>query len=149
MITTSRLAMWVSSWAITPSSSAGESSSRMPVVAQTVACFCERPMAKALGIGVSATEMRGLGRSAWMHRRSIIACSSGASCGETSRAPIERSASLSEVKNCSDEQAAGDDEDRDPAGAGGEQHAEEHHVDHAEQEHRDEHPDLQAGVAAE
>ena len=37
-----------------------------------------------------------------MHRRSIIACSCGASCGETSWAPIERSASLSEVKNCSD-----------------------------------------------
>ena len=34
-----------------------------------------------------------------MHSRSIIACSSGASSGETSRAPIARSASLSEAKN--------------------------------------------------
>ena len=50
MTITSRLAMWVSSWAITPSSSAGESSSRMPVVAHTAAAFFERPRAKALGI---------------------------------------------------------------------------------------------------
>ena len=79
MIATSRLAMWVSSWAMTPSSSAGESSSMIPVVAQTVECFCERPIAKALGIWLSATAMRGLGRSAWTQSRSIIACSSGAS----------------------------------------------------------------------
>ena len=149
MTITSRLAMWVSSWAMTPSSSAGESSSMMPVVAQTVAAFFERPRANALGIVEFTTSMRGLGRSAWMHRRSIIACSSGASCGETSWAPIERSASLSEVKNCSEQQAAGDDQDRDPAGAGGEEHADEHDVDGAEQEHRDQHPDLQPGVAAE
>ena len=45
----------------------------MPVVAATVADFCERPMANALGIGVSITTMRGLGRSAWTHSRSIIA----------------------------------------------------------------------------
>ena len=50
MIATSRLMMWVSSWAMTPSSSAGESSSRMPVVAHTAAAFFERPTAKALGI---------------------------------------------------------------------------------------------------
>ena len=73
----------------------------MPVVAQTVALFCERPSANALGIAVWATAIFGLGRSAWMQRRSIIACSSGASCGVTSRAPIACSASLSEVKNCS------------------------------------------------
>ena len=71
----------------------------IPVVAQTVADFCERPRAKALGMFVCATATFGLGRSAWMHSRSIIACSSGASCGETSRAPIACSASLSEVKS--------------------------------------------------
>ena len=76
---TSRLAMWVSSWAMTPSSSAGESSSMMPVVAQTVADLGERPSAKALGIRVSATATFGFGRSACTHRRSIIAWSSGAS----------------------------------------------------------------------
>ena len=47
---TSRLATWVSSCAITPSSSAGESSSMIPVVAQTVAFFGERPSANAFGI---------------------------------------------------------------------------------------------------
>ena len=96
---TSRLATWVSSCAMTPSSSAGESSSMMPVVAQTVAFFGERPSAKALGMRVSATATFGLGRSACTHRRSIIACSSGASAGVTSRAPMARRASLSEPKS--------------------------------------------------
>ena len=68
----------------------------IPVVAQTTAFFCERPIANAFGIGVSATAIRGFGRSAWMQRRSIIACRPGASWGETSLAPIEASASLSE-----------------------------------------------------
>ena len=73
----------------------------IPVVAQTVAFFGERPIAKAFGIGVFATAMRGFGRSAWMHSRSIIACSCGASCGLTSLAPIACSASLSEANTCS------------------------------------------------
>ena len=76
---TSRLTMWVSSWAMTPSSSAGESSSMIPVVAHTVADFGPRPSANAFGIAVSATATFGLGRSAWTQSRSIIACSSGAS----------------------------------------------------------------------
>ena len=49
---------------------------------------------------MSATAMRGLGRSAWMQSRSIIACSPGASCGETSFAPIADRASLSEKNSC-------------------------------------------------
>jgi hypothetical protein len=49
---TSRLMMWVSSWAMTPSSSAGESSSRMPVVTHTAAALRDRPIANALGIEV-------------------------------------------------------------------------------------------------
>ena len=93
---TSRLATCVSSCAITPSSSAGESSSMIPVVAQTVADLGERPSANAFGMRVSATATFGFGRSACTQRRSIIACSSGASAGVTSRAPIARSASLSE-----------------------------------------------------
>ena len=100
MIITSRFLTCASSCAMTPSSSAGESSFMIPVVAQTVALFCDLPIAKALGISVWATATFGLGRSAWMQRRSIIACSSGASCGVTSRAPIACSASLSDVKNC-------------------------------------------------
>ncbi len=99
MIATSRLAMWLSSWAMTPSSSAGESSSMMPVVAQTVAAFFDRPIANALGIWDSITPMRGLGRSAWMQRRSIMACNSGACCGLTSCTPMARSAILSEVNS--------------------------------------------------
>ena len=98
MIATSRLTMWVISWASTPSSSAGLSRFRIPVVAQTVACFCERPIANALGMSVWATAIRGFGMSAWMQSRSIIACSSGASAGDTSRAPIARSAILSDAK---------------------------------------------------
>ncbi len=100
MIRTSRFLMWESSWAMTPSSSAGESVFMIPVVAHTVELFCERPRANALGTSVSATAIFGLGRSAWMHRRSIIACSPGACAGETSLAPIEASASLSEVNSC-------------------------------------------------
>ncbi len=97
---TSRLRMWVSSWASTASSSGGLSRRNRPVVTQTVAVLGERPTAKALGIGVSAIARRGIGRFAWMHSRSTIACSSGAWAGLTSWAPIEARASLSEVKYC-------------------------------------------------
>ena len=78
----------------------------IPVVAHTTADFCERPMANAFGIGVSATAIFGFGRSAWMQRRSSIACSPGACSGETSLAPIAASASLSERKSCASESAA-------------------------------------------
>ncbi len=94
---TSRLATCVSSCAMTPSSSAGVSSSMMPVVAQTVALLGERPSANAFGIAVLATATFGFGRSACTHRRSIIACSCGASCGVTMRAPMAASASLSDA----------------------------------------------------
>ena len=99
MIITSRLMTWLSSWAMTPSSSDGDSSSMIPVVAHTVACFCERPIANALGIGVWAIATRGFGRSACRQSRSIIAWSSGASAGETSRAPAAASAILSLAKS--------------------------------------------------
>ena len=95
---TSRLATCVSSCAITPSSSAGLSSSMIPVVAHTVADFGERPSANAFGMRVLATATFGFGRSACTHRRSIIACSCGASCGDTTRAPMAASASLSDAK---------------------------------------------------
>ena len=71
----------------------------IPVVAQTVAFFGERPSANAFGMRVSATATFGFGRSACTHSRSIIACSSGACCGVTSRAPMARRASLSEPKS--------------------------------------------------
>ena len=97
---TSRLITWVSSCAITPSSSAGSSSSRMPRVAHTVVDFFERPIAQALGIEVSITPTRGLGRLACTHSRSTIPCSSGSCAGVTSLTPIVASAILSEAKNC-------------------------------------------------
>jgi hypothetical protein len=72
----------------------------IPVVAHTTALFFERPIAKAFGTSVSATAIFGLGRSAWMQRRSIIAWRPGACSGETSFAPIARSAILSDRKSC-------------------------------------------------
>ena len=71
----------------------------MPVVAHTVALFWERPIANAFGTSVSATQILGFGRSAWMQSRSIIACRPGASSGVTSLAPIAARPSLSERKN--------------------------------------------------
>ena len=103
MISTSRCFTCASSCAITPSSSLGESARMMPVVAHTVALFWLRPQAKAFGRSVSATAMRGFGRSAWMQSFSIIACRPGASCGETSFAPIADSASLSEKSSWASE----------------------------------------------
>ena len=149
MTITSRLATWVSSWAMTPSSSAGLSSSMMPVVAQTVAFLGERPSANALGIAVLATATFGFGRSACTHRRSIIACSCGASCGVTTRPPIAASASLSDVKRLQRGKTADDEDHRERALQRSEQHAAEHDVHGAEQEQRDGHADLEAGVLAE
>ena len=76
------------------------------MVQQIVALFGERPTANAFGIAVWAIATRGLGRLAWTQSRSMIACSSGACCGETSRAPIEYSAILSEVNSCTPNSSA-------------------------------------------
>ena len=60
-----------------------------------------RPTANAFGIDVSEIATRGIGMSAWMQRRWTIPISSraqGPSSGFTSRAPIEASAILSDVK---------------------------------------------------
>ncbi len=67
------------------------------MVTQTTARSGERPVANALGTEVSEMPTRGLGMSASVHSRSIMACSSGASSGLTSRARIARIAVLSEV----------------------------------------------------
>ena len=121
----------------------------MPVVAQTVADFCERPIAKALGIEVSITQTRGLGRLACTQRRSMIPCSSGASAGETSFAPSVARAILSEANSWAPSSTTRDHDDDPGAGADGEEHADEHDVDEPEQEQRQQHPRLQAGVFAE
>ena len=93
---TSRCATWDSSWARTASSSSALRVFRMPVVTQTTERSGDRPVANALGIGVSAMPTRGLGMSASAHSRSIMPCSSGASSGPTSRARMARMATLSE-----------------------------------------------------
>ena len=121
----------------------------IPVVAHTVADFGERPIANAFGIRVSATATFGFGRSAWMHRRSTIACSSGASAGVTSRAPIARSASLSEPNSWNAARPPAMIATVSPFDARGEQGDDEDDVDEPEQEHRERHPDLEPGVLAE
>jgi len=78
-----------------------------------------------------------------------MACSSGACCGETSRAPAAARPILSDRKKLRGEQAARDHGDGDAARAGGEQHADEHDVQRAEQEDGDQHPGLEPGVTAE
>ena len=98
---TSRLITCVTSCASTPSSSAGSRPRfSRPRVAQIVADFCERPSAQAFGIRASITAIFGLGRSAWMHSRSMISCSCGSSEAETSWAPSVLSAILSEPTIC-------------------------------------------------
>ncbi len=69
-------------------------------MAQTTALLGEGPSANALGTGVSAIAIFGLGRSACTHRRSISACRPGACSGVVMRAPIARKASRSESSSC-------------------------------------------------
>ena len=126
---TSRFWTWVSSWPSTASSSAGSSSWSMPVVAHTVAVFGERPTANAFGIGVSAIATRGLGMFAWMHSRSMIACSSGRLLRGDLAGAHRGSAILSEVNSWTANRRAGDHRDRDRAGAGGDQHGDQDGID--------------------
>ena len=72
MIITSRFFTWASSWAISPRARRGRACHDAGGGA-TVAFLGDRPIAKAFGTSVSATATFGLGRSAWMQRRSIIA----------------------------------------------------------------------------
>ena len=100
MTVTSLCATCDSSCDTTASSSAWSSRRMSPVVAQTTARSWLRPVAKAFGMSVSAIATRGLGMSARAHSRSTIACSSGASCGETTRPPMALSATVSEKNHC-------------------------------------------------
>ena len=79
----------------------------------------------------------------------MIPCSSGSSAGETSLTPIVAIAILSEVNSCSSSSTTATTTIDAGRRAGGEQHADEHHVDEPQQEHRQQHPGLQAGVLAE
>src|SRR5262245_8077886 len=95
---TSRWATCDSSWESTASSSGGDSRRMIPVVTQTTACCWLRPVAKALGMSVSAIATFGLGMSARAQSRSTIWCSSGACSGDTSCPRIADRASRSEKK---------------------------------------------------
>ena len=119
----------------------------MPVVAQTVAAFFERPIAKALGIDVSTTATLGLGRSAWTQRRSIIACSSRRLLRRDDVRAVGAQRELVGGEELEEEQPADDDEQRGLVG--GDHDGDEHDVDGAEEEHRQQHPRLEPGVAAE
>ncbi len=66
------------------------------MVTQSTAWSALRPVAKAFGMFELAMATRGFGMSASAQSRSTMPCSSGASCGVTSRAPAVRSAILSE-----------------------------------------------------
>ena len=96
-----------------------------------------------------ATAIFGFGRSACTHSRSIIACSCGASCGETTRAPIALSASLSDAKRFSAARPPAMIATVIAADADGQQGHDQHDVDHAQKKERYGHPDLQSGVLAE
>lgn len=68
-------------------------------MAQTRAVRSLRPVAKAFGTSLRATATRGFGMSARAQIRSIAPCSSGASCGVTSRAPMPYAAMRSLNQN--------------------------------------------------
>ena len=55
MVSVLRFFTWASSWAMTPATSSELRRCSNPVVAQTAACAGLRPVAKALGCGLSAT----------------------------------------------------------------------------------------------
>jgi hypothetical protein len=53
IVSVSRLRTWASSCAITPAISSRDSICKSPVVAATAACWGSRPVANALGCGLS------------------------------------------------------------------------------------------------
>ena len=122
----------------------------MPVVTHTVAVFGERPIANAFGIWVSAIATLGLGRLAWTHRRSIIACSSGAWCGRdlvgahrrpARSCPRRRAGRAASTTAMTATRAA--------LAPAANSDADEHGVDGAEQEEHEHDPELESGVLAE
>ena len=96
---TSRFLTWASSCPSTASTSLSLSRVRSPRVTATTAFFGLRPVAKALGTWVSMIAIFfGLGMSYIWARRSIVECSRGSSCADTSLAPVDMRTSLSDMK---------------------------------------------------
>ena len=129
MISTSRFFTCASSCAMTPSSSAGESAFMMPVVAHTVALFCERPIANAFGtVGVRHRDLRlgqvGLDAEPLDHRVEARRLLGGDLLGAHCR---ERE--LVREEELGERQAADHDQHHAHAGARREQHDDEAHVE--------------------
>ena len=114
-----------------------------------MAAFGVRPIANALGMCVSMTATFGLGMSAWTHRRSMIPCSCGASCGVTSWAPIARSAISSEAKNWNASRATATTAIVIPLAPAANSTTTKIEVDEREQRQREQHAGLKTGVASE
>ena len=150
MISTSRFFTCVSSWAITPSSSLGESTLMIPVVAQTVALFWRAPArerVRHVGVGHGDPRLGQVGLDAEpldhrvqarrLLRRDLL----GAHRGQRELVGEEqlgqRAARRSRPRSVT------------RPGAGREQHADEDHVEQAQQEQRQQHPDLKTGVPGE
>ncbi len=95
---TSLFFTWLSSWASTASSSPWFSVFIIPVVTATTDFVGLRPVAKALGIGLSTTATFGFGRSAIIHNFVIVSWSFGCSLSDTILAPILHRTSLSDMK---------------------------------------------------
>jgi hypothetical protein len=70
----------------------------MPSVQHTAACWGSRPVAKAFGVCVGATQMLGIGWPARWESSPTIRYSSGCSCAVTGYACIWRRAILSEFQ---------------------------------------------------
>ena len=85
---TSRLRMWVSSWASTASSSASSRLSISPRVTVTEYCFSRMPLAKAFRCGVSITRSAGMVMPRLMQRFSSRFHSRGSALRSTRRAPV-------------------------------------------------------------
>ena len=150
MIITSRFLTCASSCAMTPSSSAGESRFMIPVVAQTVALFCERPSAKALGIvrlgdGDLRLGQVGLDAEALDHRVQL---------GRLLRRDLARAHRVQRElvgrEQLKQREAAADQQDHRAARARPAMSATaKNDVERAEQEQREQHPGLEARVASE
>ncbi len=126
---TSRLITCVSSWPITPSSSAVSSIRRMPLVAHTVAFFCERPIAKALGMGVSITHTLRLGQVR-LHAQSLDdPVQLGLFLGGDLFGAERRERDLVRGEELQRQHEHCDHDDQAGGRAGSEKGADEHHVD--------------------
>ncbi len=149
---TSRFWTWVSSWPSTRLELAVAEQRRIPVVAQTVAVLGERPTANAFGIGVVGD------RDAWLWQvrldaeplddRVQAACILGVAGAHLAGAHRQQG-DLVRGEQLDQEQRPGHDRDRDRAGAGGEQHADQHGIYEPEQEQGQDHPGLKPAIAAE